>query len=70
MLWYLFGILCDLGSFACAMASLLSQYRSIGLDALGTTSDLEIKFLIYTTSFVASKAAIYSTSIGTFLELF
>lgn len=41
------------------MAPLLSQKRPTGLDALGTTPNSETKFLIQTTSFAASEAAIY-----------
>jgi hypothetical protein len=64
------ALLCALGSFACAMDSLLSQYKFIGLDRLGTTPNLETKFLIQTTSFAASEAAMYSASVVEFATVF
>src|SRR6266542_1070967 len=54
---------CALGSLACAMAPLLSQQRFTGHPALGTTPSSIMNFLIQTTSFAASEAAIYSASV-------
>src|SRR5664279_1167289 len=54
---------CHLGSRACAIAPVLSQYTSNGLDEPRTTPRSIRKFLIQTPSFGASKAAIYSASV-------
>src|SRR3954469_19386364 len=54
---------CCLGSLACAIAPLLSQYTSNRLDEPWTTPRSMRKFLIQTTSFAASEAAIYSASV-------
>src|SRR5664279_5227976 len=49
---------CHLGSWACAIAPVLSQYTSNGLDELGTTPRFIRKFLIQTHYFAAFEAAI------------
>ena len=54
---------CDLGSLACAMAPLLSQYKSTGFEMLGITPNPVTNFLIQTASLAASEVAIYSVSI-------
>src|SRR5664279_4851021 len=65
--WYLLSIClffwCHLGSRACAIAPMLSQYTSNGLDAPGTTPTSIRNFLIQTPSFAASEPAIYSASV-------
>src|SRR5664279_1024492 len=48
---------------ACAIAPVLSQYMSNGLDAPGTTPTSIRKFLIQMPSFAASEAAIYPASV-------
>jgi hypothetical protein len=53
----------DLGSFVYAMIPLLLEWRSIGLDTLGTTPNLETKFLIQIAFFATLEEAIYSASI-------
>ena len=54
---------CDLGSLACAMTQLLSQYKSIGYDILGTILNPVMNFLIQTASLAASEATMYSASV-------
>ena len=52
-----------MGSLACAMAPLLSQYKPTGSDILGTTPNPVMNFLIQTAYFATSKAAMYSASV-------
>src|SRR5664279_3493406 len=65
--WYLLSMClffwCHLGSRACVIAHVLSQYTSNGLDEPETTPISIRKFLIQTPSFAASEAAMYSTSV-------
>lgn len=58
---YMLVFWCILGSFACAIAPLLPQQRSIKLEWLQTTPNTKTNFLSHTTSFVASEATIYSS---------
>ena len=59
----MFGSLMWSGSFACAMAPLLSQYKSTGSDILGIIPNSVMNFLIQTASLAASEAAMYSASV-------
>ena len=53
----------DLGSLACVIATLLSQYNGTGSAANETTPNPIRNFRIQTASFAASAAAMYSASV-------
>ena len=59
-----------MGYLACAMAPLLSQYKSTGSDILGIIPNPVMNFLIQTASLAASEVAMYSASIVESATLF
>ena len=52
-----------MGSLACVMAQLLSQYKPTGFDILGITPNAIMNFLIQIVSLATSEAAMYLDSV-------
>ena len=56
-------LVCAMGSIACAMSPVLSQYKFTGLHRFLIVHNPAVNFRILTASFAASEAAMYSASV-------